>query len=318
MPWKDGPMPHRPRAFAALTVMSAALLATGCGLNAGSTPNAPVQLTVTRDFGAVSVLETAGTKVAGSDTAVAVARRGATVVAAAGARTVQSINGIAAGAPAAGWYPYINGILDDNDEATDVHGGDRVWWDQRPGSFKVRVVVGSYPEPFVHGFDGKRLPVRVECADPNANVCNVVANKLIALGVPIGRSNISRSAADESLRILVGPWKALRGRDLESDDIDAGPRSSGVFARFDTTSTKLIVLDAQGAPARTLGPDTGLIAATQSQQRQPVWFVTGTDDAGVDSAGRALDEGVLSDRYALAISHDLPVAVPSTTRPGAP
>jgi hypothetical protein len=41
-----------------------------------------------------------------------------------------------------------------------------------------------------------------------------------------------------------------------------------------------------------------------------VWFVTGTDGAGVAAAARALDESVLSDRFALAISDDLPVAVP--------
>lgn len=38
--------------------------------------------------------------------------------------------------------------------------------------------------------------------------------------------------------------------------------------------------------------------------------MTGTDDAGVAAAARALDESVLADRFALAIADDLPVAVP--------
>ena len=42
--------------------------------------------------------------------------------------------------------------------------------------------------------------------------------------------------------------------------------------------------------------------------------MTGTDDAGVASAARALDEGALSDRFALAIADDLPVAVPAAAR----
>ena len=71
------------------------------------------------------------------------------------------------------------------------------------------------------------------------------------------------------------------------------------------------MLDARGRAARTLGAGSGLIAATRAEERQPVWFVTGTDDAGVASAARALDEGALSDRFALAISDDLPVAVPA-------
>jgi hypothetical protein len=39
--------------------------------------------------------------------------------------------------------------------------------------------------------------------------------------------------------------------------------------------------------------------------------VTGTDDAGVASAARALDEGVLSNHFALAIADDLPVTAPA-------
>jgi hypothetical protein len=89
-----------------------------------------------------------------------------------------------------------------------------------------------------------------------------------------------------------------------------GPRASGVFARFDAAGDKLAVLDPRGRTARTLGPGTGLIAATRVKDRQPVWFVTGTDAAGVASAARAFDESALTDRFALAVSNDLPVSVP--------
>lgn len=309
----------RPRALALLTAATAtaaALAIAGCAMNAGSTPNSPVDLTVTRDFGAKQLLEVGGTRVSGGDTAITVLRHAATVTTTPDGTTVQSINTIAA-AGGDGWFSYVNGILADttnDDGSPDVHGGDRIWWDYRPASPKVRAVVGAYPEPFVHGFDGKRLPVRVECAEPNSTSCNVVANKLLKLGVPIGRSDISASAADESLRILIGPWKMLQGRDAESDAIDTGPGDSGVFARFDAAGDTLAVLDPSGATAQTLGAGSGLIAATRSQQRQPVWFVTGTDDAGVASAASALDPGALSGHYALAISHDLPVAVPLPAR----
>jgi hypothetical protein len=297
--------------------LCAALAVGGCGLGAGSTPNEPVALSVTRDFGATSLVQTPGAKVSGADTVMRVLRRNAKVTTRYGGEFVQSIDGVSGGRQdgrPTDWFVYVNGILTDKGAgAIDVHGGDRVWWDHHDWGVTpdVRAVVGSYPEPFVHGLDGKRLPVRVECVDPNAPVCNTVSNKLIKLGIPIGRSNISRSAADESLRVLVGPWKMLRGRDAESDAIDRGPKASGVFARFDAPADKLTVLDAQGRAVRTLGAGAGLIAATRSKDRQPVWFVTGTDDAGVGAAARALDEGVLSDRFALAISDDLPVAVPA-------
>jgi hypothetical protein len=297
--------------------LCAALAVGGCGLGAGSTPNEPVSLVVTRDFGATSLVQTPGAKVSGADTVMRVLRRNAKVTTRYGGEFVQSIDGLSGGREngrPTDWFVYVNGILTDKGAgAIDVHGGDRVWWDHHDWGVTpdIRAVVGSYPEPFVHGVDGKRLPVRVECVDPDANVCTVVSDKLIKLGIPIGRSNISRSAADESLRVLVGPWKMLRGRDAESDAIDRGPKASGVFARFDAPGDTLTVLDAQGRAVRTLGAGAGLIAATRSKDRQPVWFVTGTDDAGVSAAARALDEGVLSDRFALAISDDLPVAVPA-------
>jgi hypothetical protein len=315
-------MPHSRHALGLLVALCAAL-AGGCGIGAGASPNAPIDLSVTRDFGARAVLEIAGAKVSGADTVMHVLQRNATVRTRDGGGFVQSIDGIAAGrrdGRPLDWFIYVNGILmPQGAGAVDVHGGDRIWWDNHDWGVTpdVRAVVGSFPEPFVHGTGGKRLPVRVECVDPDADACSVVADKLIALGVPIGRSDISRSAADESLRILVGPWKALRGRDAESDAIDAGPRASGVFARFDAPGDRLVVLDARGAAARTLGAGSGLIAATRSKERQPVWFVTGTDDAGVASAARALDEGALSNRFSLAIAHDLPVAVPARVAGGA-
>jgi len=312
----------RPGTLAALVWLCAALVLGGCGLGAGSTPDAPVKLSVTREFGAEGMIEQPDAKIAGADTVMRVLQRNATVRTRYGGQFVQAINGVAgerrAGRPL-DWFIYVNGILTDQGAgAIDVHGGDRIWWDRHDWGVTpdVRAVVGSFPEPFVHGSGGKRLPVRVECADPDAKACSVVADKLLSYGVPIGRSNISRSAADETLRILVGPWKALRGRDAEADALDDGPRASGVFARFDRSAGALAVLDERGRVARTLGAGSGLVAATRAEQRQPVWFVTGTDDAGVDSAARALEEGALSNRFALAISDDLPVTLPARVAQG--
>ena len=35
-------------------------------------------------------------------------------------------------------------------------------------------VVGSFPEPFLNGIGGKRLPVRVECTDVAGSACRTV------------------------------------------------------------------------------------------------------------------------------------------------
>ncbi len=273
-------------------VLAMTTLLAGCGSSA-STAADQIALTVTRDLGAEDVVALRQERVPPPGGLAPIFRRYPNT------RGSQSlfVNGMAPAEPAS---------------ELEVHGGDRVWLDQhRPTVVpQIAAVVGSFPEPFLHGVGGKRLPVRVECDDPRGGVCAAVSEKLVALGVVAGRSIISRSAADMTVRILVGPWKRLRGRDFEADSIDAGPRASGVFARFDAAAERLLVLDAGGNVARTLAAGTGLIAATRAKDRQPVWFVTGTDAAGVASAARALDESVLADRFALAISDDLPVAVP--------
>ena len=287
------PTPARTLALAvgaALAVAVAAL--AGCGGSADSGPD-EIALTVTRDFGATTVVELQHEPLPAPPGLARTLRRYPQTR----ARASLFVNGIAADEPAA---------------RVELHDGDRVWLDQHGPTVApaIGAVVGSFPEPFVHGTGGKRLPVRVECDDPRSGPCAAVAEKLVSLGVVAGRSALGRSAADDTLRVLVGPWPRLRGGDIEADRIDAGPRLSGVFARFDASGRRLVVLDTAGRPARTLGAGTGLIATTAAPERRPVWLVTGTDEAGVRAAARGFDESVLADRFALAISRDLPVAVP--------
>ena len=281
-----------PRPARAAALVLAVLAMTGCGASADRSSNA-ISLTVTRDFGAENLIALPREAVPGEGGLAPILQRYPN------ARAAQTL--------------FVNGVIAEKPAAElKLNGGDRVWLDQHEAGVarEIPAVVGSFPEPFLHGVDGQRLPVRVECDEPRAGPCATVAEKLVGLGVVAGRSVISRSAADMTLRILVAPWRRLRGREFEADRIDAGPRQSGVYARFDAGAQRLLVLDAAGAVARTLGRGTGLIAATRAPARQPVWFVTGTDDAGVAAAARALDESVLSDRFALAIADDLPVAVP--------
>ncbi|MEA2155890.1 MAG: hypothetical protein QOE11_2030 [Solirubrobacteraceae bacterium] len=299
-----------------LAGLCAAAALGGCGVGPGNSPSGGVGLTVTRDFGGRPLVERRRAKVAGADTVMRVLQRNAKVGTRFGGDFVQSIDGVAGGHEAGrpvDWFIYVNGSQTEKGaSAIDVHGGDRLWWDHHDWGVtpEIPAVVGSFPEPFLHGTEGKRLPVRVECEDPRAGACDVVAKKLIALGVPAGRSTISHSAADNTVRVLVGPWSQLRGGDAESGAIDNGPRASGVFARFDASAAHLDLLDPRGRVARTLGAGAGLIAATREKDRQPVWFVTGTDDAGVASAAQAFGEATLHDRFALAVSQGLAMSVP--------
>jgi len=308
--------PHRP---AWLVVTLAALLAgavavAGCGVGPGTTP-ADVRLTVTDRFGTRPVVALDGARVRGSDTVMRLLQRNAKVTTRYGGGFVQSIDGLPGGQSGArrqDWFYFVNGVeAGKGAAATAVHPGDRIWWDRRDWTVaqEVPAVVGSFPEPFVHGVDGKRLPVRVECADPGTPVCRGVQDRLVRLGVVAGIGSLSASRSVESIRVVVGPWAKI-SEDAAVRLLARGPASSGVFARFSRAGSRLQLLDPAGRVVRTAGAGGGLVAALRVAGEQPVWTITGTDGAGVRAAGRALEEGALSDKYALGVVRDRGVALP--------
>jgi len=151
----------------------------------------------------------------------------------------------------------------------------------------------------------------VECSEARSDACRTVARTLGDLGVVAGQAGLGVSTGDEVLRVLVGAWPDLR-RDAAAAQIERGPKASGVYARMSADGGTLTALDGRGVVAQRLGPGTGLIAATQAPEQQPTWIVTGTDAAGLAAAVRAFQAGesALSDKFALAVSDDRPIALP--------
>ena len=96
-----------------------------------------------------------------------------------GGRYVQSIDGTAGDAvQQRDWFFFVNGYEADRGAAeVRIRAGDIVWWDFRSWSERLRqpVVVGAFPEPFLHGFDGKRRPavVRIAAGVPRAAAVRV-------------------------------------------------------------------------------------------------------------------------------------------------
>jgi uncharacterized protein DUF4430 len=302
----------------ACAVLAAAV--AGCGLGAG--PKASnTQLLVSKDFGAEPIVETDQPKTGGSDTVMRLLQRNAPKVATRfGGGFVQSIDGVSGGQRGGSpvdWFFYVNGVQADKGATSiKVHAGDRVWWDWHDWGVTddVPAVVGSFPEPFLHGIDGRRLPTRVECAEPKSAACSTVAGKLQDLGLPAARGGVGNSFVQDTLRIVVGPWRAVRG-DSTTGLLGRGPATSGVFAKPSDDGRSIALLDERGRVTRTLGAGTGLIAATKvkdakDQVSDPVWVVTGVDDAGVAAAADALDEGALAGRFAVAVSDGKPIGLP--------
>ena len=181
-----------------------------------------------------------------------------------------------------------------------LYPGDRVWWDYREwtGAMRVPAVVGSWPDPFVHGSEGKAFPVRIDCLAEEDD-CSAVADRLEAEGVPASISTERAKLGEELLRVVVGPWEEVR-QDRAAAQIEDGTASSGVLADIDQEPTgdyDLVALD----PSGRVASGSGLVAAVRLGEEQPTWVVTGTDEAGVDAAIELLDTDSLRNRYAVGV-----------------
>ncbi|HVS28118.1 MAG TPA: DUF4430 domain-containing protein [Solirubrobacteraceae bacterium] len=308
----------RPALTIAVALAAAAAVAGGCGLGAGAAPHG-VSLLVTRDFGAHTIGATAPGRAHGSETVMRFLERGHRVETRYGGGFVQSINGLAGGrergAPV-DWFFYVNGIeAPRGAAATVLHAGDRVWWDRHVWSAAMRVpaVVGSFPEPFRSGSDGKRLPVRIDCARGATAACAQVARHLDGIGVTASSAAFGGSAGKDTVRLLVGPWAEIRG-DAAATPLERGPGASGVFARPARDGRSIALLNDRGAAVRALAPGGGLVAATRYRDQQPTWIVTGADRAGVEAAARALTPSALQRRFAIAVEGGRPGPLPLVAR----
>ena len=85
-----------------------------------------------------------------------------------GGRYVQSIDGLEGNVGGRrDWFYFVNGIEGDRSAAEyRLRDGEILWWDYRSwrGRMREPVVVGAFPEPFRHGYDGRTRPVAVRYA----------------------------------------------------------------------------------------------------------------------------------------------------------
>ena len=307
--------------MAAATALLAGAVAAGCGFGPGSSSEGRATLMVTRDYGVKQLAAGSDEDPRESDTVIRFLDREASITTRYGGGFVQSINGLA-GTSSDGrrsdWFFYINGI-ESATGAADVrlHGGDRIWWDYRDWTSAMRVpaVVGAWPEPFLQAAtpDDRRLPVVIDCAGARA-ACRTAANRLGQAGVDAGIERFpDRGSSAGALRVLVGPWDAIRTNPA-ADELDGGPAESGVFARFEPRggSLALIGLDDHARPVRDVGASAGLVAALRDGDNPPTWVVTGGGPRAVRSAAAKLDAPDLRNRYAIAVAQrrvePLPVA----------
>jgi len=283
-------------------LLGAAVVLGGCGVGAGA-GTSQVTLTVTRAFGSTQIGSVTKSKVPGSETVMRMLERSFSVQTRYGGGFVQSIDGHSGNSSRNDWFYYVNGVQAPEGAAgTAVHRGDQVWWDLHDWSAtdSIPAVVGSFPEPFLHGVGGRRFPTTLQCATDASSACERVSATLRANHVPVASQLLGTGSGTDSIGVLVGTWGDLKNS-VAGALVGKGPAYSGVYARF-TRGGSLQLLDTHGDVVRTLGSDAGLIAATSNRSSSaPTWMIIGTDQAGLEAAADALTASRLRDRFALAV-----------------
>ena len=308
-------MSRRRMAVAIALLLGAAIVAAGCGLGPGDKVGS-VDLTVTREFGATKMSEGSG-EANESDTVMRFLEGEVEDLQTRyGGGYVKSIDGIEEserGGHPYDWFFYVNGVESPVGAAqVSLQGGEQIWWDMHNWSATAHVpaVVGSWPAPFTTGWEGHAPAVVVEC-EGGGKACATVRGALEGEGV-----KIASGSPKGAVRVLVGPWAKLRS-DPIGPLIENGPGESGVYAEFTQGGGgwQLVGLDEDGAKARTFGPEAGLVAATRHFEGPPVWLVTGSTPAAVESAAEALNSDDLRDHF--AVESEAGAVTPLPLRSGA-
>jgi Domain of unknown function (DUF4430) len=243
-----------------LGLVLTATVVAGCGSGVATPPSGPraAIVTITRGFGQ-KTLTTA--RAAPGQSALDALRRSAHVSTSYGGRFVQAIDGLA-GDQSAGmaWLYFVNGIQANVGSADyTLHPGDHEWWDYRYWNdlIQVPVAIGAWPDPFVHGYGGKRPQVQVtgpSCAAQLKTALRRAGAHVVrrATAFSVRVETFSRAAAALSSSLWQGRGLTVslsdgrvvvyRGRDGQRTD----PRAHAVIAAYQPgpatgTSAELIV-----------------------------------------------------------------------------
>jgi hypothetical protein len=185
-----------------LALLALVLALAGCG---GERGYGTATVWVTRDRGA-SLLHSE--TVPAGLTAMQALDRVADVNTRYGGRFVQAIDGIEGDASKQrDWFYFVNGIEAGVGAAEyRLHAGDVEWWDFRSwrGRMREPVVVGAFPEPFLHGFGGKTHPTVVVYSSPRfAGVARRLA-RLVHGRVALSRQTSAGTTAHNVVDVVSG------------------------------------------------------------------------------------------------------------------
>jgi len=303
-----GPAAVEPHPVAEIQTPEAEVKTPEAEVKADST----VRIVATRDFGRELMFDERLELPPGSS-AMAALQKVAEVETDYGGGFVDAIDGVRSGFTGSektkrDWFIYINGIQS-NVGALDyrLRPGDVEHWDYHDWGFQqsIPAVIGAFPEPFRHGFDGGIRPTVVVYSANLIKEAEELQDGLVSLGASdisiTDAGGLTVSGKEASNLVLL----ATVDNELILE-LNRNWKKLGLFAYFEDGS--LVVLDARGEIDATYRAAAGLIQATQNPWNpngtgaceNVVWMITGTDEEGVKTAIDAVLNHPAQLQYAFA------------------
>lgn len=263
--------------------------------------SATIVIYATTNFGK-SILFSKELTIEGGESAMDVLNEVADITCIYGGGFVESINGVKsqyAGGEGEkkDWFYYINGMLA-SVGATQykLYSGDIEHWDFHDWRLDgmVTAIIGDYPEPFLHGYNGRVAETSIVYADEFYDAAAELQQSLEKQGVSTSMKRFEELSEDEKRShnlVLIDTYE----NELIAE-LNANADQLGWFMKFDGEC--IVTLDAKGEKDISFDHG-GAILATQNTWNpkgnwhceNAVWVVTGVTHEDVVTAAELLITG---------------------------
>lgn len=188
------------------------------------------------------------------------------------------------------WFYYVNGICADvGAGGYTIKPGEVIWWDYHTWESMgatTSAVIGSYPEPFLHGYGGKVGSTNILSSPENQSLAAQVQKSLEEKGVKVvNMIELSENiiANREVPTIVLGEWNELKKINW-LDDFNRAYRKTGACMHF--TENGIELLKNNNEIGQSIEKSAGVVIATGEVlgDSSPLWLVIGTDTAGLQQA----------------------------------
>lgn len=305
---KDDETPDRNRVWLRVSVLVPALLVAfflvrGCAFMPWNRSNRKVEVrvTVTRDFGVVTLKE-ARVRIREGSSAMDALLSVAEVETAYGGGFVQGIDGLRSafdpglgGGEKVDWFFYANGHMADMGAGDYVlQEGDWLVFDYHPWDYSTFTpfLAGCFPQAFRHGYQGRTPGTVAVLHTPGAEE---EAGEVVAileeqgLSCELGPLEEDWVPREDEYAVVVGMWKEME-RNAYLRGSFSGSSRLGLYAYFEGADLKLA--GPKGEVVDVLSEKAGLLEGTGPRlgDGRSALLVCGLDREGLDAAVESLRE----------------------------